>query len=179
MDLDRWREAYFRWLVGQVERQGHRTYWDLLRLMHRKEFIWLVPNDDNRIGDGIALRHEFLEEVRVKKMTREDFGACSVLEVMIALSRRIAFVVDDEVEYPERWAVQLIRNLNLHKMTDPLSEPRALKADEILEVLIWRRYAPDGSGGFFPLNNPREDQTKVEIWTQMNAYALEIHPNWH
>jgi len=40
--------------------------------------------------------------------------------------------------------------------------------------LIWRDYHADGRGGFFPLTNPDTDQTKVEIWYQMNAYVTEM-----
>jgi hypothetical protein len=50
--------------------------------------------------------------------------------------------------------------------------------EEILYALIWRTYDPDGVGGFFPLAWPKEDQTKIEIWYQMNAYAKEIHPEY-
>jgi hypothetical protein len=44
----------------------------------------------------------------------------------------------------------------------------------ILHDLIWRDYHPDGRGGFFPLQNPDVDQTKVEIWHQLNAYVSEM-----
>jgi hypothetical protein len=42
-----------------------------------------------------------------------------------------------------------------------------------LAVLNKREYFPSGKGGLFPLENPREDQTKVEIWYQMHAYVME------
>jgi hypothetical protein len=29
-------------------------------------------------------------------------------------------------------------------------------------------------GGFFPLTHPNDDQRKVEIWYQMNAYLDEL-----
>jgi hypothetical protein len=47
--------------------------------------------------------------------------------------------------------------------------------EEIFERLIWRNYAPNGEGGFFPLENPREDQTQVELWYQMNSYVNEMN----
>jgi hypothetical protein len=174
--LEALQEAYFHWLVSQVREQGHttRTYWDVLRLMHEKEFVWLVPNDDNRIIDGTDLRLEFLEEVgNYDRYTRDDFGPCSILEVMIAISRRLAFSAGGE---PEGWAWQLLDNLKLRNASDPLSSRKAKTANNKLEALIWRTYQEDGTGGFFPLNWPPEDQTKVEIWYQMAAYINEIHP---
>jgi hypothetical protein len=74
----------------------------------------------------------------------------------------------------EIWAWKLIKNLKLHNMYDPLTSRKVDIIDEKIEALIWRTYEPDGSGGFFPLKNAKEDQTKVEIWYQMNAYVIEI-----
>ena len=36
-------------------------------------------------------------------------------------------------------------------------------------------YERDGQGGFFPLKYPTEDQTKKEIWDQMNLYVNEMN----
>lgn len=181
--LDNLRETYFRWLVSQVRAQGHetRTYWDLLRLMHEKEFVWLIPNDDNRIIDGTDLRLEFLDGTRTRRddltrqLTREDFGFCSVLEVMIGISRRLEFAAGGEAE---GWAWQLLYNLRLRNSSDPLSHRQVKAVNRRLDRLVWRNYNPDGSGGFFPLNSPPEDQTKTEIWYQMAAYVNEIRPDF-
>ena len=58
-------------------------------------------------------------------------------------------------------------------MYDPISKRKSIKIDDILDTLIWRTYEYDGIGGFFPLTNAEEDQTKVEIWYQMAAYINE------
>jgi hypothetical protein len=177
---ERLHEAYFHWLVEQVREEGtthqEKTYWDVLSLMHSKEFVWIpnVGNDDNRIADGLDLRIEFFHENGVSG-DKGLFGPCSVLEVMIGISRRLAWFAGDG---PEGWAWQLLRNLELHKMYDPLSRRKAEKADEIIEKLIWRNYRKDGVGGFFPLAWPSRDQTQVEIWYQMNEFIGEIHPEY-
>jgi hypothetical protein len=59
-------------------------------------------------------------------------------------------------------------------MYDPLSRTKARRANAILDRVIRREYEPDGTGGFFPLQNPLEDQTQVEIWYQMAAYINEL-----
>jgi hypothetical protein len=59
-------------------------------------------------------------------------------------------------------------------MTTPLTEERSQAIDDILDSVIWRTYSPDGRGGFFPLNQPQEDQRKIEIWYQMNKYVIEM-----
>jgi hypothetical protein len=97
-----------------------------------------------------------------------------VLEVLIALSRRVAWTTDRS---PEFWAWQLLENLKLTKASDPLVRRKAERVEEILEALIWRTYDFNGLGGFFPLTYPQDDQTKREIWDQMNAYVNEMyHP---
>jgi hypothetical protein len=158
--------AYFEWLVGQVElnkgRVVDKTYWMLFDLLHSKEFVWIVANDDNRIEDGCALRHEFGIKLR---------DGCSVLEVLIGLSRRVAFEAGGD---ERRWAWVLLENLGLHRMSDQLSPRKIRQVEDILDALIFRNYFEDGRGGFFPLAWPDQDQTKVEIWYQLNAYVSEM-----
>lgn len=165
-------ERYLRYLESQISFNGRTKYRDLLHLMHEKEFgPWFIPNDDNRIVDGHDVRIEWLMSFDGSGLQ----GPVSFLEVLIALSRRIAFIIG---ESPKGWAWQLLCNIELHRMRDPLSRYKTAKANDIMETVIWRTYDPDGVGGFFPLNRPREDQRKVEIWYQMNAYIREIHPEY-
>lgn len=170
-------QAYFDWLVAQIEVRSTRTFHDLFERLHNTEFVWVVPEDDNRVQDGLDLRTEFLNELgrNPQRELRTFFSSmqkgASVLEVMVALSRRIAFTAGGR---PRDWAWQLIENLRLQKMSDPFTDQKSRKVEEVLESLIWRTYDKDGLGGFFPLNDTLEDQTKVEIWYQMQKYVMEI-----
>lgn len=159
---------YFLWLIAQIgiPERNRNTYNDLFMRLYETEFVWMVPHDDNRLQDGIELRYEF-------GARRADFSdmPVSMLEVLIALSRRVAWTTDRS---PEFWAWQLLDNLRLTKSSDPLVGQKAERVEDVLEALIWRTYAQDGNGGFFPLNYPRDDQTKREIWDQMNAYVNEM-----
>jgi hypothetical protein len=163
-------EVYLGWLGSQVLIDNGKSYEHLLRILLEKEFVWLIPNDDNRIADGIEVRQEHARE------TGCHYDApCGVLEVMIGLSRRLEFMAGGDAV---GWAWQLICNLDLQRMSDPIGRRKAIKVEEILQTLVWRNYDPDGSGGFFPLAWPTEDQTKVEVWYQMAAYVEEIHPEY-
>lgn len=160
---------YFTWLTSQIEIPANNphTYNDLFARMHETEFVWSgIPHDDDRIQDGLVLRNQFLNGRRHKF----TYGA-SVLEVLIALSIRVAFTAGG---HPPFWAWQLIENLRLDRRYDPFTAGRADRVDETLEALIWRTYRRNGQGGFFPLNNANEDQTKIDIWNQMNMYVNEI-----
>lgn len=169
-------ELYFTWLYEQVADpeivDRSLTYWKVLRVLYTKEFVCRVPNDENRQEDGKALRFEFLliHEIDVGDVDPDwlELG-CSVLELMVGLSRRLEFLADGE---PHFWFWQLMKNLGLSQYNDSRRLPRR-RIDDILERLIDRRYESSGLGGLFPLQEPPKDQRKVEIWDQLSAYILE------
>lgn len=172
-------EAYLSWLYSQVAsvktRARNRTYWSLLRQLHSVEFVWLVPRDDNRAEHGRALRDEFLRDgaVVVSGDVSDDWlsAGCTMLEMLIALARVLAFEVDGE---PRAWFWHLIEILDLEQFNDREYDHHACEViEEATTRVIWRLYAPNGVGGLFPLRNPAEDQRVVELWYQASAYLLE------
>lgn len=170
------KHDYFKWLTARIEipESNPRTYNDLFSRMYELEFVWHVSGDGNRVQDGLDLRTQFLHETHSNRALDEiiHMGA-TILEVLIALSVRTAFTAGG---VPEIWAWQLIENLHLEKAWDPFTEGKANRVDDILEALVWRTYQRDGQGGFFPLSSEVlvADQTKLEIWDQMNIYVNEI-----
>jgi hypothetical protein len=170
-------EGYLKWLGSQIRNRRDapdQQYQQLTQLMFEKEFVPLVGLDDNRVVDGVDLRSEFCFQKGLPTNSLENLGpGASFLEVLIGLSRRLAFSASGNAQ---SWAWQLLTNLELHKMPDPLTRRKQKQADDILDSCIWRTYRPDGQGGFFPLAWPQEDQTKVELWYQMAAYIDELHP---
>lgn len=170
-------EDYLHWLAPQIREEQAapgKDYWGLLTIMYEKEFVWVVPHDENRIGDGLDLRTEFFNQKNIPMHRRDALGPCSFLEVLIGLSRRLAFAAGGNAPH---WAWELVTNLELQRMSDPLSPRKAQRVGDILEACIFRNYTPDGQGGFFPLAWPNEDQTEVELWYQMAAYIDELHPD--
>lgn len=171
-------ESYFVWLYSQIGstklRTSTKTYWSLARQLHQKEFVWVVPNDDNRVADGRQLRYEFLIE---QGITEVDIDAewmsegCSFLEMLIALSRRLWFEDGGDAR---DWFWRMLDNLGIDRFNDrhynPLYER---EINETLENVIWRNYSPDGRGGLFPLKHSQEDQRDVEIAYQFSAYLIE------
>lgn len=143
-----------------------------MRQLYVKEFVWLIPNDDNRAEDGKALRYEFINEQGIDEVDQEwlDLG-CSFLEMLIALARRAAFESDDEVV---EWFWRFIFNLGLNNHTDSAyTRETEREVDNVLDAVIFRTYDADGLGGLFPLTHPRQDQRKVELWYQLAAYLTE------
>lgn len=166
-------ELYLNWLYEfvadpNVANPSH-TYWNLIHALYTKEYIWLIPNDDNRMEDGRFLREEFNEDLGLDNVDPDwmDLG-CSMLEMMIALSRRLSFQGGGE---PRGWFWHLIDNLGLH-ISDRQRFPKS-RVEEVLDRQNWRTYHPSGAGGLFPLRHPDRDQRDVELWTQLNTYLLE------
>jgi|SRR5688572_10836770 len=167
-------ELYFQWLCRQVADpklvNPYATHWRLLKLLYTREFVWFVPNDDNRLADGRDLRYEFIDSEGLQDV---DEGwirlPCSTLELLIALSRKLSF--NSGWAYPGCfWG--LLENVELKQYNDR----RQYKDEciqEILDTIMFRTYKYDGRGGLFPLTQSREDQRRVELWYQMCAFVLE------
>lgn len=164
-------QAYFEWLLDQVGAQrGSQTYRDLCWALYKKEFVWIIPNDDNRVADGLDLLVEFFHQNGLEAQTVRVEKGCSFLELIVGLSRRLAFIADG---IAGDWAWILLGNLGFHSSSDPLNEYAHRYIDEVCDRVIWRTYEENGAGGLFPLGFSTEDQTKVELWYQMNAYVEE------
>lgn len=168
-------ERYFDWLYSQIgllrNSNPARSYWLLAEQFHNKRFEWAIPNDDNRTEEGKLLRNEFLNDFEAECEYVWIDQDCSVLEMMIALSRRIEFESAQDAFY---WFWKMVENLKLREYTDDTYDDEvAMVVDKAITAVIDRQYRKNGSGGLFPLKNPRADQRDVEIWYQMSLYLLE------
>jgi hypothetical protein len=164
-------DVYLEWLHDQVfvRTQRGATYWKLLRQMHQTEFLWFVPNDENRAEDGKDLRREWIEQSGFTPPGSWMELGCSFLEMLVALARRMEFEAD---ETPQHWFWHLLENLEFESYHDGSGYSRNYVTRR-MRVVIDRRYDMMGNGGLFPLRNPSKDQRKVELWYQMSEYLLQ------
>lgn len=170
--MEKNERSYYNYLVRLVRTPESKRYTLLLEHLWRKEYYSILPNDQNRVKDGLFLRREVNEG--------QDFGPCRVLEMLIALSRRMEFQLygtDYDKTYKDLFW-ELVNNLDLIKFDniEAAKDAMYLEIDHILTNWIERRYSPDGYGGVFPLNKWKKDdgkQTEVEIWYQMMLYLSE------
>lgn len=166
-------ELYLTWLYRKVvvgrSKNPNQGYWALLRLLYTKEFVWIIPNDDNRVEDGLELRYEFIDEEHIE-VDEPDWMElpCSMFEMMIGLARRLSFEADGE---PRVWFWTLMKNIQLDSYTDDRQVP-VDDVNDVLDQVIWRTYNHNGVGGLFPLRRSKQDQRDVEIWYQLNSYLL-------
>lgn len=168
-------DRYLTWLYNQVRivrtRKGPRTYWNLFGQLYSTEFVWFVPNDDNRAADGRELRYEWAAGIGEKVDPNWLDLGCSFLEMLIGLSRRLAFEADDGNDGAS-WFWHLIDNLGLLGFNDS-SNFKPEDVEEITSAVIWRTYDEHGNGGLFPLQRSNNDQRQVEIWYQLSEYLLQ------
>lgn len=168
-------DLYIDWLYSQVAPVSvsarSKSYWCLIRQLFKKEFVWTVPNDDNRCEDGIQLRYDFINGTGLSADEEWLQLGCSMLEVLIGLAGRLSFLDGGEVKY---WFWHMLENIGLEQCTDARYNAQIEKyVANAIDSVIDRTYARDGRGGLFPLRNPEVDQREAELWYQLNAYLLE------
>lgn len=166
-------ETYFNWLYSKVAPDYASTpstrYWTLMRDLHATEFVWLLAGDHNRAQDGLDIRKEFLRQTQLDHDPAWSSIGCSVLEMLIAFSRKAAFNTDRSLR---DWFWEILHNLQLDCLSDA-STRISEKVSQILDQLLWRTYRTDGVGGMFPIRFPQHDQTQVEIWYQFCEYLID------
>jgi hypothetical protein len=169
-------ERYLIWLHQQLEpdtqRNPARSHWLLCVHLFKTEFTWFVPNDNNRLLDGLDIRQRFIDEEEGGDVPGIWLGEpCTVLEMLIALAERMAYSSDKETDY---WFWTMLENAGLRRYVDEIFDDDAkVDVEAIVQAILNREYHADGSGGLFPLRHGGRDQRQLELWYQMSQYLLE------
>lgn len=178
---------YYLWLYGLVK-PGRFEYVDpskysrLCKVLYFTKFTWVLPLDEDRALDGIALRSKYEAEENdiITYVEKEDCTTASVLEVLIALSEQMSYLIVDFASDEQipigRFFWELIQNLGLLPYTDDelAYGPYALLSlNGHIRRWLLREFTYDGVGSPFPLRHPQVDQRKETLTYQMNRYILE------
>lgn len=176
-------ERYFRWLYSHIgaltDLNPSHSHWLLAEVLHRRAFESTLVNDENRESDGLALRDEFCDEWGSWEGSRFIFEPCTVLEMLIALAKRMDYVsggsvIDNTGVGNCFW--QMMRNAGLDHITDDgfASTPTTeAYVNSVIDRVMYHRYSEKGVGGLFPLRKPPYDVRNMELWYQMNEYVIE------
>lgn len=144
--------------------------------LHDVDFKWLIDMDENRAQDGIDLRDTFIREHGYSRREIVNLdGACSVLEMMVALAIKAEQTIMDDPEVGDRtgqWFWEMIASLGLGRMDDTKFDH--FGAMRIIERFLNRDYQPNGRGGLFTLDNCAHDLRDVDIWYQLNWYLNDF-----
>lgn len=170
------KTAYFEWLYQLVCDDKYRknvSYERLFLKLHNTPFSFSLYMDGNRAADGIDLRYRFgYENGYSQDLISEylDDEACSVLEMMVALSLRCEEHIMSNSNIGNRtgqWFWNMVVNLGLGSMSDwHYDEDYVSKT---IDRFLNREYEPNGIGGLFHVDTGR-DLRKVDIWYQMMWY---------
>jgi hypothetical protein len=158
---------YFNWLCDLVLESNEIGYNDLLVILHRTEFVWIIPKDRNRADEGVELREYFLRDHPALMNCPWEWQGCSVLEMLIGLAKRAEFQTDIPLKV---WFWEFITNLRLEEFRRGANSHASI-IDDILYAFIWRQYEPSGYGGIFPISRTNKDQRKQELWYQFCEYV--------
>ena len=158
---------YFLWLTNKIRLKDHTELRRFIENLSSVPFYSLISFDDNRALDGLQFRDSFKYETLLEPPS----GECSVLEVLIGIAERMAYILyDPDLENEDQihiWFWELIHNLRINKNDNYM--------ENMDKIYLWlnRRYSENGDGGLFPLQNPIENQREVELWHKMQAYLNE------
>lgn len=168
-------DPYFDWLCMLVNEGTHRGYMELLSELHEFIFVPKMEMDANRGVDGLQLRVDFQKE-HGPWGSSTNRGPCTFLEFLVGLCKRMSFLMNGEgTSYIEHYFWRIIANLGLDRCNDVrwhIANGKFFVEDAVYRINE-RLYSADGNGGLFPLTNPNCDQTKVEIWYQMQDWMME------
>lgn len=173
-------DGYFLWLCDIIN-ADLETYSELLFELYDSDFVWCMELDESRASEGLDLRKEYCDKNIgfdtdwVMLMEKP----CSVLEALIALSRRMDYMLieDNTSERIAVWFWEMIENLGLKKYTNTViwlgGDDDRYDIWTILNRWMNREFSEDGSGSPFPLREAYADQREKTMVYQMNAYVLE------
>lgn len=173
-----YRGEYLRWLYFQVDgfnplTEGGAMYFMLLNYLYSQDYYSVIEMDENRKVEGGNLRSMFECDscaILTDNIPEEEV---SVLEVLVAMAMNFRELNNDK-EPIALYFWEMISNLGLIDCTDEhWSRSTEEYVERVIDDFLDRDYEPDGTGGLFPLEDPQEDQTEVELWYQLAAYYLE------
>lgn len=175
------RKKYFNWLIQKIDRGNDLDrYSQLLRELHRANFVWDTSTDElrmdeNRAGDGLYLRYLFNYDtgLDIEGYFDEIGKPCSVLEMLIGLSMRIEDdIMGEGQDRYDIWFWDMMDNCGLSYF-----DIENWDTDEVrrkIDDILYRRYAKNGRGGLFIFKKNADsflkDAREAEIWSQANAW---------
>ena len=169
------RDEYFEWLYDLVCRNRYSerlSYRRLLGYLYDTEFTWLMPMDENRAEEGLALRYRYYVTTGYPS---DAYGPCKVLELMVALAIHCEESIMDDPKIGDRtgqWFWQMINNLGLGAMADIRFDEDYV--DYAIDRFLNREYDYDGRGGLFRIRNCPRDVRDMDIWSQLCYFLNTI-----
>lgn len=175
-------QLYEDYLVNAVwSRDNFRgpRYHRLFSFLFNSPFVPTLEMDQSRANDAIDLRYAYADRYNIPyQVVDRDLGGqngqCSMLEMMVALSKRMENHIMEDISLGDRtgqWFWSMIVSLGLDGMDDIHFDET--KAAAIVARFNARQYMPSGKGSLFTIQNPNIDMREFDIWYQMQHWIGE------
>ena len=166
---DGYPEDYYIWITELVNLDSHRGYSKLVSFLFDTEFFWEVALDRNRAGDGKELRFDWVMWSDYHDDDSWVDTPCSVLEMLIALARRIRVDImpDYDIELAD-WFWKIISNMGLDRYDNS-----HFNSDEICEKLCYFSEKKQHKMLIFNTKTEKSELESMDIWNQMQRWLAE------
>lgn len=177
-------ELYFKWLCSLAfpDELVRNKYLNVLNLLYNTPFEYILALDENRKSDGIDLRYHFSYACKIPYdivQANFDRNNCSMLEMMVALSKRCEDDIMCDLKYGDRthqWFAIMFNNLGLTNYTDDIwNIDIYYQVKDIINRCMYRQYDSNGNnGGLFISPYSNYDFRNMQLWDQMCLCMNEI-----
>ena len=169
---------YEDYLLSKVNYKDNLLFKRIMDKLFHTKYVPYMGLDVNRGEDGLSLRIGYTMDHSLppEYLDRELGTECTVLEMMVALAIRCELDVAGDPTGDDRtahWFDVMIESMGLNQYTDNF-----YNVDSVASI-IWKMqnhdYLPNGEGGLFKIpEGTGFDMTKIETWSQMNAYITVV-----
>lgn len=172
-------DPYFSYISDLALKRDRGNYKKLLIALHSFPFEYILDLDENREIDGLELRMEYIRSHSHFKYDLENLyfeRPCSVLEMMVALSKRCHDTIlnpEDGKERTNELFSLMLTNMGLIDCTD--ENYNQSKINKAVMRMLNRTYTAEGDGGLFYIPGIKDDMRKVELWYQAMWYIDSIY----
>lgn len=164
-------DGFMLWLLAFVATEHDISAYSLLfNELQSTPFVAVLKRDSDRIGDADLQRIEFMNDVPVFDSIDISEGP-SVLEVLVALARKLDDLIGYDTSSPNRWFWYMISSMGLENFEDSGFDKELV--DKILQRFLRREYCADGRGGccYYPCG---KDMREIDIWYQWMYYLNSL-----
>lgn len=158
---------YLPWLI---QRGCLDEYRDLASVWDEIEFVWYIPDDEDKAIQALRMRDEYEYETN-RSCLRQ--GPVSFLELFVSITDTLTAMI-----YQDRSAFtkSILMNLGVRNTQDALLMDSVTRASAIdsAETVMYRTYQKNGLGGLFMV--PGADLREMPIRDQMILWSNFYDP---
>lgn len=156
-----WPDNYYIWLCDLIDLETHSGNSNLISFLYDTEFTWSVPRDNNRAHDGIDLRQDYISEYQYDDGEWVE-DACSWLEMLIALARRIRVEIMPDFDIGiDEWFWKIV-----HIWGPNFEDEKCVKK-------CVKNVCKTQNRGFCVKNFEKTDISETDIWRQVQFWLAK------